>query len=109
MNKARFNEIGRLEELRRIYEDSYSNPVIILKHSATCPISHEVYRSVSAVDADFSLIVVQNARSVSDAVEEMTGIRHESPQALVISGGECVYHASHFGIEPSELEKYSGS
>jgi bacillithiol system protein YtxJ len=37
-------------------------------------------------------------RSISNAVADSFGIRHESPQLLIIYKGECVYHASHMGI-----------
>ena len=104
--KARFNEIHTTDELDALVEKSNEQPIILFKHSTTCPISHGVYREVSNADADVNLIVVQNARSVSTAIAEKTGIRHESPQAIVLKNGEVVYHASHYDITASDVENH---
>lgn len=104
--KARFNEIHTTDELDALVEKSNEHSVIIFKHSTTCPISHGVYREVSNADADINLIVVQNARSVSTAIAEKTGIRHESPQAIVLKNGEVIYHASHYDITASDVENH---
>ena len=104
--KARFNEIHTTEELDSIIEKSNEQSVILFKHSTTCPISHGVYKEVSNADADINLIVIQNARSVSTALADKTGIRHESPQAIVLKNGEVVYHASHYDITASDVENH---
>jgi bacillithiol system protein YtxJ len=52
-----------------------------------------------------NLIVVQDHRAISNEVERRTGRRHQSPQAFVIKNGEPVYHASHYAIDPLELER----
>lgn len=103
--KARFNEINNTEELAALFEKSSDQAVVLFKHSITCPISTGVYQEISNADADINLIVVQRAKSVSDAVAEMTGVRHESPQAFVIKNGEAVYHASHYDVTAIEIEK----
>ena len=105
--KARFKDVKTTDELDQLFEQSSEKPVIILKHSTTCPISHGVYKEVSNADADINLIVVQTARDVSSAVAEKTGVRHESPQALVIKGGEVVYQASHYDITAADLTAHS--
>ncbi len=103
--KARFNEIHSTEELNALFEKSNEQAVVLFKHSTTCPISAGVYQEISNADADINLIVVQNARNVSDAVAKITGVRHESPQAFVVKNGEVVYHASHYDVTASEVEK----
>lgn len=102
--KARFNEIHTTEELDALVEKSNEHAVILFKHSTSCPISHGVYKEVSNADADINLIVMQTARDVSNAVAERTGIRHESPQAIVLKNGEVVYNASHYDITAVDLE-----
>lgn len=103
--KARFNEIQDVAELDALIEKSNEQAVVLFKHSTTCPISSGVYHEVSKADADINLIVVQHARPVSNAVAERTGIRHESPQALVIKNGAVVYHASHYDVTAEAVEK----
>ncbi len=103
--KARFNEINNTEELDALFEKSNEQAVVLFKHSTTCPISAGVYQEISNANADVNLIVVQRARAVSDAVAKMTGVRHESPQAFVLKDGKVVYHASHYDVTASDVEK----
>lgn len=103
--KARFNEITSAEQLEEVFRQSNEKPVVLFKHSITCPISSGVYQEVSRADADINLIVVQRARNVSNAIAEKTGIRHESPQAIIIKNGKPIYHASHFDVTASDVEE----
>lgn len=107
--KARFTEINDLAELDALMEKSNEQPVVLFKHSTTCPISSGVYNEISRADADINLIVVQHSRPVSNAIAEKTGIRHESPQALVIKNGAVVYHASHYDVTAAEVEQNARS
>jgi bacillithiol system protein YtxJ len=102
--KARFNEIQDAKQLEALFEKSNERAVVLFKHSLTCPISAGVYQEISKADADVNLIVVQNARNLSHQVAERTGIRHESPQAIVLKNGEVVYHASHYDITAGDVE-----
>jgi bacillithiol system protein YtxJ len=102
--KARFNEIHETDELDILFEKSNEKPVVLFKHSITCPISSGVYQEISKADADINLIVVQKARNVSNAIAEKTGVRHESPQAIILKNEEVVYHASHYDVTAQEVE-----
>lgn len=105
--KARFNEIHDTEELDALIKKSNVQAVILFKHSTTCPISAGVYQEISNADADINLIVVQRARGVSAAIAEKTGIRHESPQAIILKNEKVVYHASHYDVTADEVKKSS--
>jgi bacillithiol system protein YtxJ len=48
------------------------------------------------------VLVVEN-RKLSNAVANRFGIRHESPQALLIKDGLVVWHASHWSITSEAL------
>jgi len=101
--KARFNEITSVETLEELFNQSNERAVFLFKHSTTCPISADIYRQISGVTDEVNLIVVQKARDVSDAVTRKTGIRHESPQAIVLKKGKAVYHASHYDITAEDI------
>ncbi len=103
--KARFNEIKSTEELNELFQKSNEKPVALFKHSLTCPISSGVYREISNADADINIIVMQHSKNVSNALAEKTGIRHESPQAIVIKDEKPIYHASHYDVSADEVEK----
>ncbi len=101
---ANFITIDSLDTLNMLFERSYHRPVVIFKHSNSCGISAHVMEQVSAVDGDVNVVVVQTSRDVSKAVETRTGHRHQSPQAFVVRDGKAVYHATHYGIDPDEIE-----
>lgn len=101
---ANFIEVSSIEKLEKIFEESNEKPVVLFKHSVTCPISSGVYTEVSEVESDVNLVIVQNSREISNEIERLTGIRHESPQAIVLKNGKPVYHASHYDITAEDVE-----
>jgi monothiol bacilliredoxin len=105
MIETQFTPINDTDALEQVLARSHNEPVILFKHSTTCPISASAYRQMSQVSGDVSLVVVQRARDVSKEIEARTGIRHESPQAIVLRNGEAVWTASHFDITSDAVEK----
>ncbi len=83
--KANFTEINSTEQLNELFEKSNEKPIVLFKHSTTCPISARVHEEISNADADINIVIMQKARNVSDEIARRTGIRHESPQAIVVS------------------------
>lgn len=102
--KANFTEINTTEQLDSLFKQSNEKPIVLFKHSLTCPISAGVYQEVSDADADINIVIMQKARSVSDAIAQKTGIRHESPQAIILKDGKVVYHAAHYDVTASDVE-----
>lgn len=100
-----FNEVADAGELDGLVELSHEAPVLVFKHSTTCPISAAAYREMSNVKADIALVVVQQARKLSNEIERRTGVEHQSPQALVLRNGEVVWSASHWRITAEEVER----
>lgn len=109
----------KMEELKDekgfdvLLELSESHPIVIFKHSNTCPTSARAYDKMKQALTDevipykrTYLVIVQNSRRVSDYIEEKTGITHESPQVIVIKDGIAVYDASHGTIDPSLIPNY---
>ena len=64
---------------------------------------------MGSIDGEMNVIVVQDHRAVSNAVAERLGVRHASPQAFVLKGGEILYHATHYGIDPRAIQAALGS
>ena len=77
---------------------SHHAPVVLFKHSTTCPISAYAHKQMKQLGGEVALVVVQRAREVSRAVEARTGVRHESPQVIVLRDGKSAWTASHFDI-----------
>ncbi|MEM6796794.1 MAG: bacillithiol system redox-active protein YtxJ [Acidobacteriota bacterium] len=107
------NKIESESALDGAFERSANNPVILFKHSLTCPVSSAALREYEKFlegheGVDATLIEIQNHRPLSNAVAERTGIRHESPQALVLKSGEVAWHASHWSITVDSLKAALG-
>ena len=101
---ANFINLDSIERLDTLFAESHRRPVVLFKHSLTCGISSGVYREVSNVSSEVNIVVIQTHRDVSNAISARTGIRHESPQAIVLRGGVADYHASHYDIEAAHIE-----
>jgi bacillithiol system protein YtxJ len=84
---------------------SHESPVLLFKHSSTCPISARAYRQMQEVKSPVSIVVVQRSRDISREVESRTGVQHETPQALVLRNGQAVWTASHFEITADAVEQ----
>lgn len=77
---------------------SKEKPVVIFKHSLTCPISFAAYEQMAEFDGQVALIEVQRARELSTEIENRLGVAHESPQVIVLRNGQVVWNASHFMV-----------
>lgn len=101
------NYITSDADLESAVSASYTNPVVIFKHSTRCSISSMALNRLKNgnIDVDFRMIDVLNSRPVSMSVAERFHVHHESPQMLIISCGECVYDASHLEITMEELNE----
>ena len=106
MNSSNLVELNTLDKLQAAIEESRIRPVLLFKHSTSCGISAGVFRDVKMVDADINIVVVQTDRHISNEIERHTGIKHESPQAIVLKNGEAVYHASHYDITLADLNEH---
>ncbi len=77
-------------------------PVLIFKHSNACPVSAQAHDEMAqlAEDADLPIykVVVQENRSVSDAVEADLDVRHETPQVILLQDRRPVFDTSHFEV-----------
>lgn len=103
---AVFKKLSSPEDVDLAFAASADRPIAIFKHSNSCGISADVLEKIESIDGEIHLIVVQEARPASDFVAQQTGVRHHSPQAFVIKNGKPVYYASHYGIDPRELQKH---
>jgi bacillithiol system protein YtxJ len=100
-----FVPVADTESLEELVARSHDAPVVIFKHSTTCPISAAAYRQMSTLKDAVALVVVQRAREVSREVAERTGIEHESPQAIILRNGKAVWNASHWSVTSDAVEE----
>lgn len=104
------------EQLTDLVQASHEHPVLIFKHSTTCSISAAAKSKIERQWATSGLAHVPiyyldllRFRPLSAQIAEQFGIRHESPQLLLIQHGECRYDASHMGIRLPDVTSALGA
>lgn len=104
-------EIRQLKELEEALAVSSKRTVLLFKHSLTCPISRRAYNELISYleeadpEVSYNLITVQTARPISNEIASRLGVRHESPQAILVRDGREIWNASHFAITSSSLRQ----
>ena len=106
----RLTPVQRIDELENLLTQSDTRPLLLFKHSYSCGISAEALDELvghldSAGETQkrtdsprYAMVTVQTHREVSNAVASKLGIRHETPQALLVRDGQVVWSASHFRV-----------
>ncbi|MFD1956995.1 bacillithiol system redox-active protein YtxJ [Paenibacillus thailandensis] len=103
-------EIQTIEEWNAAFEGSASHPLVVFKHSTTCPVSANAYREVTDYlndkprsDAEYVLVKVIESRPVSNQIAEDTGVKHESPQIMLIQDKAKVWSATHWSVTKAHM------
>lgn len=84
---------------------SKDKAVIVFKHSNACPISARAYREMEKLEDQVNMIEVQAAPELSRELATMTGVRHESPQVILLRDGKAVWNASHFDVNAATVSR----
>lgn len=104
MNWITLNNESQIDE---IVKKSFEKPQLIYKHSISCPISsmskYRLEKSTAPEDIDFYYLDLITYRAVSNKIANDFGVRHESPQVLLIKDGKTVYHESHNKINMDSI------
>ncbi len=99
--------VRNAEELERAFGEPWA---LVFKHSTRCPVSSAAWREVAAFrkahpDAVVHVVHVVEQRALSNALASRTGVRHESPQAILLENGRVAWHDSHEGVTADALER----
>jgi bacillithiol system protein YtxJ len=100
----KFININDVESLNDFVAGLNGSAGVLFKHSNTCGVSSRAYGEMSKLANPVGVVVVQDARAVSDEIERRWSVDHETPQVLIIQGGEVVWSASHFQIKAANVE-----
>ncbi|MEW6209440.1 MAG: bacillithiol system redox-active protein YtxJ [Acidobacteriota bacterium] len=109
--RQNLKELNSIADLDTAIAESSERPVLLFKHSLTCPISARAFREFEAfleeaeAGAEYKLIIVQTSREVSNEAAARLGLRHESPQAMIVHRGREVWNTSHFDITAERLRE----
>ncbi|AFM41350.1 bacillithiol system protein YtxJ [Desulfosporosinus acidiphilus SJ4] len=97
-------ELSSLQEFEAVLNESYQQEVLLFKHSTQCPISARAWQEIQKFarqapeQVQVAVIKVIESRSVSNQAERDLGIKHESPQILLIRNKKVVWHTSHQAV-----------
>lgn len=107
----KLEDLENVRDLDRALLESSERPVLLFKHSLTCPISWRAFDELRSYlnNADprvsFKVITVQTARAVSNETASRLELEHESPQAIIVRNGRERWNASHSDITASSLDQ----
>ena len=95
------------EDYDEMLEHSKREPVILYKHSASCPISARAQEQVALVKHDLPVytLTVQYARELSKQAAEDLGVTHQTPQAIILKNGEPKSDFSHGKVTSESLSE----
>ena len=101
-----YTEILDIEQWQQILATSNEHPVIVFKHSTTCPISAAAYREFTSVEYVHAYLVkVIERRNVSNEIAKDLQVQHASPQVIVIQNGQATWQATHYHITAKDLKE----
>ncbi|KMQ58796.1 general stress protein [Chryseobacterium sp. BLS98] len=107
--KSFWKELETEEDLTKAIESSYHHKIAIFKHSTRCFISKTVLKNfekeIDNLDHNVELYYLDllQHRLISIKISDNLGIRHESPQLIVIENGKVINSASHEDISTSQI------
>lgn len=97
------------EQFHELLKSSETKPVLFFKHSTRCSISSmALNRFENNMDPPLATCVYLDLiayRSLSNEIEALTKVQHQSPQAILISNHEVIYTETHNGINASDILK----
>lgn len=99
-----------IEQFNDVVKTTFDKPVLLFKHSTRCMTSALALNSfknewTSGNDlCDLYFLDLLKHRDVSDVIAEVTGVRHESPQVIVLKGRDIIYDESHNSINARRIE-----
>ena len=99
-----------MDQLDDLIRRSQHTPVLIFKHSRTCGTSALAFDELEDfkqdnAPVDVVVVDVLAHRALSRAIAERFSIRHESPQALLMMGGDIRWHASHYRVTADAMRR----
>ena len=104
--------LNAISQIDTIKTKSVKVPQVIFKHSTTCGISRMVLNmftdtfNLDSDQIDLYYLDIHSQREISNRIELDFGVRHESPQLLIIKNGESTFNISHGAIADIDLKEF---
>ncbi len=104
-------ELTSIEQLESALESSTSQAILLFKHSTRCSISSmaksrfENNWNTEIENCDLYYLDLITHRDISNKIAEITGVEHQSPQAIILKNKKVIYEATHSSIDAKDIEK----
>ncbi|GBD23905.1 hypothetical protein HRbin29_01578 [bacterium HR29] len=102
---TQFVPLARAQELEELFHASHARPVVLFLHDPHCAVSAVARFRLRGVGGEIRVLDVAADDSLKWRIERKTGVRHESPQVLVLSEGRALWHASHGDITAEAVQR----
>ena len=96
--------------VEELIKSSFMVPVLLFKHSTRCSVSFMALENfekewlLKSDKCNIFYLDLLKYRGVSNQIAEITGIQHQSPQAIVLYEGRVIYNASHSAISAQAIK-----
>lgn len=102
-----FHTMTTSQDLDAALQASQDQPIVLFKHSNSCPFSARAQVQISNAKHDIEIygIVIQYAKELSQEIAERLDVEHKSPQAIVVYRGRTVSDYWRSDIQEERLKQ----
>jgi bacillithiol system protein YtxJ len=105
-----FLTLERSEQLDAAVESSFRRPVLLVKHSPVCGTSYQALDDLDEnrdqlAEIDVLVVNVLTHRLLSQTIARTFGVRHESPQAILLVQGRAIWNGSHVRVTAESVTR----
>src|SRR5262245_17795973 len=100
-----FRPLSDGSSVDELVAQSHQHPVVLFKHDPYCESSLTAQEELEELDGEILLLDVSRQHELKRQLAERTGVRHESPQVIVLRGGAVAWAASHFKITAEAVRR----
>lgn len=97
--------IDDVHALAAFFAASEAQPVLLFLSDPYCPISRQAAREITHVPGRIGVIDVSRGSALTQIVARRTGVRHQSPQVLLLDRQQATWSASHNQIRSAAVRR----
>lgn len=107
-----WKEISEVDNISDVLDLSEDKIQIIYKHSHRCGVCFIAKEELNKISneilsqADLYMVDVIDQRAISSTIAHQLKIRHESPQIIILEGGEVKWKGSHWDVTSANVRKH---
>lgn len=110
MTTANLQNYHTLQSVDEMISESQNQSILVFKHSSVCPTSfyakNQVDEFLHKGSVKVYLLIVQNQRPLSNEIAATLGVKHQSPQLIVIRNGKSEAVLNHHEITLATVQEF---